>query len=60
MADAELTLSKTLQTTGTIYDGEHVTFQIQVGNTGPDAAQGVVVSDASSLIYGALPLALLL
>ena len=47
MADADLTLSKTLQTTGTIYDGEHVTFQVQVGNTGPDAAQGVIVSDAS-------------
>ena len=47
MADAELNLSKTLQTTGTIYDGEHVTFQVQVGNTGPDAAQGVIVSDAS-------------
>ena len=40
-------MTKTLKTTGTIYDGEHVTFQIQVGNTGPDAAQGVVVSDAS-------------
>jgi len=47
VADANLTLSKVLQTTGTIYDGEHVTFQIQVGNTGPDAAQNVVISDAS-------------
>src|SRR5208283_2650540 len=47
VAAANLIVSKTLQTTGTIYDGEHVTFQVQVGNTGPDAAQGVVVSDSS-------------
>jgi len=46
VADADLTLVKTLTTTGTIYDGEHVTFQIQ-WEYGPDAAQAVVVSDAS-------------
>jgi len=60
VAAADLTLSKTLSTTGTLYDGEHVTFQIQVGNTGPDAAQGVVVSDASfsdlsGVSFGAAP-----
>jgi len=47
VAAADLNILKTLQTTGTIYDGEHVTFQVKVGNTGPDAAQNVVVSDSA-------------
>src|SRR5205085_996775 len=47
VADAHLTLAKILMTSGTIYDGEHVTFQVQVGNTGPDAAQSIVISDTS-------------
>ena len=56
VADANLTLSKTLQTTGTIYDGEHVTFQIQVGNTGPMPHKASSFPMPASLIYPALPL----
>jgi hypothetical protein len=47
VAAADLTVTKTLSTTGTIYDGESVAYTVQVTNSGPDAAQAVAVSDSS-------------
>lgn len=45
-AAADMAISETLTTPGLYFAGETVTFSLLVSNMGPDAASGIMVSDA--------------